>query len=296
VRRLMKASVVLFATITIRTSVVRLLGQAAQPSAGKETFEVASVKPNSDTNIAPNIQLQPGGRVTITRFPLFQLIWTVYASDSIQLGSQIVGGPSWIKSERFDVVAKADDSLEPDDAGKPTRLLAMLRSLVEERFHLQVHTETREMSVYLLVLEDKNGKPGPQLHPSSYDCRGLIATPSAPADATRWCGARTGASGHIQMQGLTMPQMTTIFANNWIVGRPVLNRTGLSGRWDGSLEFVPAFLPGPNPDSAPVENPAADSGPNLLSAIKEQLGLRLEPAKAPVEVLVIDHAERPTPD
>jgi uncharacterized protein (TIGR03435 family) len=98
------------------------------------------------------------------------------------------------------------------------------------------------------------------------------------------------------MQGLTMPQMTTILANNWIVGRPVLDRTGLSGRWDGSLEFVPAFLPGPNPDSAPVENPAADSGPNLLSAIQEQLGLRLEPAKAPVEVLVVDHAERPTPD
>jgi uncharacterized protein (TIGR03435 family) len=96
------------------------------------------------------------------------------------------------------------------------------------------------------------------------------------------------------MQGLTMPQMTTILANNWLVGRPVINRTGLSGRWDGSLEFVPAFLPGPNPDSAPIENPAADSGPNLLSAI--QLGLRLESAKAPVEVLVIDHAERPTPD
>ena len=224
-RRLIAASVVLFATITAGMS-VRLLGQAAQPSAVKETFEVASVKPNGDVNIAPNIQLQPGGRVTITRFPLFQLIWTVYASDSIQLGSQIVGGPSWIKSERFDVVAKADGSLEPDDAGRPTRLLAMLRSLVEERFHLQVHTETREMSVYLLVLADKNGKRGPQLHPSSYDCRGLIATPSAPADATRWCGARTGVSGHIQMQGLTMPQMTTIFANNWIVGRPVLNRTG----------------------------------------------------------------------
>ena len=90
--------------------------------------------------------------------------------------------------------------------------------------------------------------------------------------------------------------MTTIFADNWIVGCPVVNRTGLGGRWDGNLEYVPAFVPGPHPDSAPVENPTGDSGPNLLSAIREQLGLRLEPTKAPVTVLVIDHVERPTPD
>jgi hypothetical protein len=97
----MRASVVLVATIAIRPGVVRSLAQAPQPSAEKEAFDVASVKPNNDINIAPNIQLQPGGRVTITRFPLFQLIWTVYASDSIQLGTQIVGGPGWIKSERI---------------------------------------------------------------------------------------------------------------------------------------------------------------------------------------------------
>jgi bla regulator protein blaR1 len=98
------------------------------------------------------------------------------------------------------------------------------------------------------------------------------------------------------MQGLTMAQMATRFANGWVVWRPVLNRTGLAGRWDGEINFVPAFLPGPNPNSAPVANPAADSGPNIPSAIRDQLGLKLDSAKAPVEVLVIDHVERPTPD
>jgi uncharacterized protein (TIGR03435 family) len=293
----MTASVVLFATIAIGMPVVRLLGQTAQPPAGKETFEVASVKPNSDINIAANFQLQPGGRVAITNLPLFQVIRAAYASDALQLDEQIIG-PPWIKSERFDIVAKAEGSLAPDETGTPVRLIAMMRSLVEDRFHVQAHTEMREMSVFLLVLANKNRKSGPRFHQSSQDCGGLIARASPePPDSTKWCGVRGGVmSGHIRMQGLTMAQMATRFAYDWEVGRPVLNRTGLAGRWDGEIEFVPAFLPGPNVDSAPVANPASGSGPNMLSAIRDQLGLKLDSAKARVQVLVIDQVERPTPD
>jgi uncharacterized protein (TIGR03435 family) len=204
------------------------------------------------------------------------------------LDEQIIG-PSWIKSERFDIVAKAKGSLAPDETGMPVRLVAMMRSLVEERFHVRAHTEMREVSVYLLVLASKDRKLGPRFHQSSQDCRGVIATasPEQP-DSTNWCGVRGGVmSGHIRIQGLTMAQMATRFANDWVVGRPVLNRTGLEGRWDGDIDFVPAFLPGPNPDSAPVANPAADSGPGMPSAIQEQLGLKLDSAKAPEPVICL---------
>jgi uncharacterized protein (TIGR03435 family) len=98
------------------------------------------------------------------------------------------------------------------------------------------------------------------------------------------------------MQGITIPQMTTTFANYWDVGRPVLDRTGLTGRWDVKLDYVPAFVVGPNADQAPVPNASPDSGPYMFLALRDQLGLKLESSKAPVDVVVIDHVERPTPD
>jgi uncharacterized protein (TIGR03435 family) len=81
-----------------------------------------------------------------------------------------------------------------------------------------------------------------------------------------------------------------------LVSRVVLDRTGLTGEFDARIEFMPAFLQNTNPDGSPVPNPAADSGPSLFTALQEQLGLKLESTKGPVDVLVIDHVERPTPD
>ena len=210
---------------------------------------------------------QPGGRVTVTAYPLFQLIRIVYNSNSIQTEGQIVGGPSWLKSDRFDFVAKANGSLDADETGRPTLLIAMLRSLLEDRFHVRVHTELRDALVYFLALANKDGRLGPQLHRSAQeDCRGPVGT-LVPPDSTHWCGWRGGGTGRYTIQGLTMADMATGFAGTWTVGRPVLDRTGLSGRWDAQIDFVPTFLPGPNADSAPIPNPAADSGPSMLSAI-----------------------------
>jgi uncharacterized protein (TIGR03435 family) len=271
-------------------------------------FEVASIKPNPNVDAPLKFQLQPGSRVTIANFPLFQLIRAAYASDDIQLDDQVVS-PAWTKSERFDIVAKADGSIAPDNDGQPRRLVAMMRSLVEERFRVRAHTERREMAVYLLVLANKDRKLGPRFHQSSQECDGqrsqelggVIARGPKSPDPTQWCGMRgSGGSGtglsRVLMQGLTMAQMAADFADFSVVRRPVLDRTGLSGRWDAQIDFIPGFLPGPNPNSAPVANPAADSGPNMPTAIQEQLGLKLEPSKASVQVLVIDHVERPTPD
>jgi uncharacterized protein (TIGR03435 family) len=263
---------------------------------GSPAFEVASIKQNNDINIQQDFQLQPGGRVTITAYPVFQLIRIAYGSNSVQTEGQIVGGPNWLKSDRFDIVAKADGSLEADETGRPMRLLAMLRSLLEDRFHLRVHTEPRSASVYELVLEAKNGKLGPQLRRSAQqDCSGPVGN-LIPPDSTRWCGWRGAGTGHYTIQSLTMESFATGFAGTWTAGRPVLDRTGLSGRWDAQIDFVPTFIAGPNPDGAPIPNPAADSGPSMLSAIRDQLGLKLQAAKAKADYLVIDRVERPVSD
>ena len=259
------------------------------------SFEVASVKPNKDTTAPPTFELSPAGRIVVTAYPLFQLIRIAYTSNSIETEQQIVGGPDWLKSDRFDFVAKATGTLEADETGRPTRLLAMLRALLEDRFHLRVHTEVRDASVYLLVLASKGGKPGPQLHRSSQDCHGPVGNLVSP-DSPRWCGWRGGGTGHYTIQGLTMADFATGVAGTWTVGRPVIDRTGLSGRWDAQIDFIPTFVPGPNADSAPAPNPAADSGPDMLSAMRDQLGLKLQGAKAKIDDLVIDHVEHPTED
>jgi uncharacterized protein (TIGR03435 family) len=268
----------------------------AQTATAPPSFEVASIRQNRDGSAPQKFDWQPGGRVTVTAYPLFQLIRIAYNSNSLQTEGQIVGGPNWLKSDRFDFVAKANGSLDADETGRPTLLIAMLRSLLEDRFHVRVHTELRDASVYLMVLAKKDGSLGPQLHRSSQqDCRGPVGT-LVPPDSTHWCGWRGGGTGRYTIQGLTMADMATGFAGTWTVGRPVLDRTRLSGRWDAQVDFVPTFLPGPNADSAPIPNPAADSGPSMLSAIADQLGLKLQAGRARVEYLVIDSVERPTPD
>ena len=283
----MRRSAGLFAAVC---ATVFLVGDAQTLS-----FEVASVKQTTDARATSTWLLQPGGGVTITDSTLFQLIQVAYSSTSIQIADQIVGGPAWLKSDRFDVVAKANGSLEADETGRPTRLLAMLRSLLEERFRVRTHTESRETPVLLLMLVNTGGKLGPQLHASAQDCRGPVGN-LVPQDSPRWCGWRGGGTGHYTIQGLTMPDMAVGFAGTWSVGRPVLDRTGLSGRWDAQIDFVPTFVPGPNDPSVPVPNPEADTGPSMLSAMRDQLGLKLEPARAKAEFLVIDRAEHPAPD
>jgi uncharacterized protein (TIGR03435 family) len=288
-----RGRVILLAAFVIGSFVAPLVGQQADQK--PLAFEVASVKQNADSAAMPTWLLQPGGGVAIKGVSLFQLIQAAYESTSIQVAAQFVGGPSWLKSDRFDVVAKANGSLDADETGRPTRLLAMLRSLLEDRFRVRTHTEFRNASVLLLMLADKDAKLGPQLHRSTQDCRGPVGN-LVPPDSPRWCGWRGGGTGHYAIQGLTMPDMAVGFAGTWSVGRPVIDRTGLSGRWDAQIDFVPPFVPGPNDPSVPVPNPAADTGTSMLSAMREQLGLKLQPARAKAEYLVIDHVERPTPD
>jgi uncharacterized protein (TIGR03435 family) len=274
-----------------------LLAQSAPADAEKITFEVASIKQNKSSDRGLGARILPGGRIDVTNMPLQLLIRMAFGSEAIQTPGQIVGGPSWLNSDRFDIVAKAEGDPGVDAQGRPTRLIAMLKALLEERFKVKVHTEMRETQTYGLVLSNKDGKLGPALHESKADCYGPANPPpqGQTPDPARLCGIR-GGNGNVTAQGMTLAQMAQNFANYPVVGRPVKDRTGLSGRYDWHIEFTPAFLDGPNPDSPPIANPAADSGPNLFTAIQEQLGVKLQSEKAQVEYLVIDQAERPSED
>jgi hypothetical protein len=153
-RRLSSWSISFLTTIAVGISMAQLLGQDQTVQETRE-FDVASVKPNRDTTAPSTFELSPAGRVLVTAYPLSELIRIAYTSNSIETEQQIVGGPNWLRSDRFDFLAKANGSLEADETGRPTRLLTMLRALLEDRFHLRVHTELREAPVYLLVLASK---------------------------------------------------------------------------------------------------------------------------------------------
>jgi uncharacterized protein (TIGR03435 family) len=251
-------------------------------------FEAASIKPNKSNPDIYRMQVQPGGRLVVTNAPLRSMIRNAYRLQDFQ----IVGGPEWVDTDRFDVVATA--------AGDPTQqeMTLMLRALLAERFQLRVHDETRELAIYGLTLGRSDGTLGPQIGKASFDCASFRTSTTPAPPASRGpnefnCGIRM-APGSLTGRGSSM----TALAMNlsiW-VNRVVLDRTGLTGDFDLDLHWTPDQLPPGFPPPGIVMPPVDPNGPSIFTALQEQLGLKLESARGPVEVLVIDHAERPTPD
>jgi uncharacterized protein (TIGR03435 family) len=180
-------------------------------------------------------------------------------------------------------------------------MMLALRSLLADRFQLKVHRETREMDVYALVMAKPGGDPGPALKPTTQDCspeamRALMGRggpPPAPASGAPFlCGARI-MSGRLQIGG--MPIATILGPLGGMTGRSVVDRTGLTGGWDADLTFAPEPNRGATPPDAPAAAVNSDA-PSLFTALQEQLGLKLESTRAPIEVVVIDSVERPVPD
>ncbi len=271
----------------------RLWAQApAGPSpAERPTFEVASVKLNKSDGPMGVRKFdlgQPGGYVTMTNCTLRILIANAYLStDGPDIRYRISGVPSWIESESFDIAARAD--------GDPTleQKKLMLQSLLADRFKLTMHHETRQLAVYALVLATA-GKAGPRLIPHRDDtkCFDPSGSAQAPCDFGLYVN-RSGGDSVVRQQNLPMERfagLLTVF-----VGRPVLDRTGLSGNFDFTLEFAAQPSTQPGLESAePQPDPTA--APALPTALREQLGLKLEPTAGPVDVLVIDHVEEPSPN
>jgi len=243
------------------------------------SFEVASIKPNTSIDGIVRVSLSPSGLVRFTRFSLRDLIWTTYGTAGIQGPDQIEGGPGWLATDHFDIEARAAADIGPVDGRRSERLMAMVKSLIEDRFRVRVHVETRPAQTYVLVLADKAGRLGPRIHPTTHDC---------PKEAR--CGVRLAGAGLWAGQGVTLDDIARSFANQSIVNRPVRNGTGLTGRFDFEVEFTPP----PSPESASPGN--AEFNGSILRAAEDQLGLKLRSEKGTADFLVIDHAERPTED
>ncbi|HET9192807.1 MAG TPA: TIGR03435 family protein [Vicinamibacterales bacterium] len=263
---------------------VTLRGQTTLPS-----FEVASVKRNlSGLGRSMIENVQPSGLWLLTNVPTRALIRTAYRVQDFQ----IVGAPDWVQTEHYDIVAKASGDLRPVSPGEPRAHFLMLRSFLIDRFKLKAHVETRDAPVFALVLARADGKPGAGLVPAHDDCAAIVAAeikrerPAAPPGERPACGLIAGPIGttsgnRIAGGNTSMSQLATTLSGR--MSRIVLDRTGLSGVFDFTLDFVP--------DGSPID--ASQNLPPLQAALREQLGLKLEPARGPVEVLVIDHVERP---
>ncbi len=275
---------------------------AATPQGPAPVFEVASVKPNKSDGDFIRFGMQPGGRFIAQNAPLRELIRFAYNVQWFQ----IEGGPAWMSSDRFDVTAKAEGEIAPVGPGQTGPIQLMMQSLLEDRFKLKVHRETKEMPIYALVLARSDGRLGPQIEPSTVDCaaqRGRGAGPAGgrggPPPGPRkpgerpQCGMSMGpasvAAGDVSIQ-----QFLQALSGRF--NRVVLDKTGLTGRYSFNLEFTPDQAPpgGFQLNGAPVSiNP---DGPSLFTALQEQLGLKLDAQRGPVETLVIDSVEQPTPD
>jgi uncharacterized protein (TIGR03435 family) len=234
---------------------------AAFASAGlfaqeKTAFEVASVKPA--TGGSSDFRIYPGGRLHITNLPLDVIVRQAFAVKRYQL----TGGPSWLHTDEFDIEAKA--------VGEPSRaqMMAMLQTLLADRFQLKVRRETREQNIYALTV----AKNGPKLTPSTAAEFFIRLDRNTPRELP-------GVDYTIAGQKATLAQIAEGLGDNQL-DRPVLDRTGIPGEFDFKLRY------------AIDDNP--DTGPTIFAAIQEQLGLKLEAARGPVEILVIEKAEKPS--
>jgi uncharacterized protein (TIGR03435 family) len=255
-----------------RASTIVLLLTMALRCAGQETaFEVASIKRNLSGSDAGSVRIMPGARLVAKNATLQSLITAAWQIRNFELS----GGPSWLTADRFDVEAKAAETKLSNN-----QVAALLQALLADRFSLKVHRETREMPVYRLV----TAKSGPALTPAREGNCTSADTPPAQIDLARFrpCGGFNIARDRLTGTATTERLAATL---GRILGRNVLDQTGTTGTYDILLRWTPDDPQTPRAD---------DSAPSLFTAIQEQLGLRLEADRGPVEILVIDRVERPS--
>ncbi|HEY2845174.1 MAG TPA: TIGR03435 family protein [Bryobacteraceae bacterium] len=227
---------------------------AQQPSAPK--FEVASIKLHQDLARTVGIAIS-GTRVTVSAMSVSNLVGYAYDLKSYQVS----GGPNWAASDRWDIDARG----EGDSALTRDLVRKMIEALLADRFHLQLRRENRQVPVYALVVA---GKAGPKLKASAPDAASVLTM-----GGNRTIQIKTTKGNIEQLVG----QLSTN------LDRPVLDKTGLTGSYDYQLEWAPS-----NAAAADLD------APSIFTAVQEQLGLKLESATAPIEILVIDRVEKPS--
>jgi uncharacterized protein (TIGR03435 family) len=278
-------------------------GQQPNP---KLTFEVASIKPAAPqamVRFQGSVDGGPGtpapGRIRFTDMPLRVLIMRAYDVQSFQ-----VSGPSWMDNQRFDVIAKVPDGATKEDAQ------IMLQNLLADRFKLRLHKGSKEASIYALVVAKGGIKIEKSTQTAVAPAEGVGGPPPAPPPRGKdgflrtphgQLGTQATVNGRMRMRGdaVTMARLTDVLG--MALGRPVVDKTGLTGAYDVTLDFSPEGMgPGPkgpapeegggNPDEAPRDS--NDSGPTIFTALQEQLGLKLESRKGPVDLLVVESVEK----
>jgi uncharacterized protein (TIGR03435 family) len=245
-------------------------------------FEVASIRSNSGDPMGATRWSFENGRFTGTSVTVQMLVSTAYGEPQQPLADfQIAGGPQWLRTERFDVTGTVAA------ASPGTPLAPLLRHLLEDRFQLRTHQEVRELPIYALMLANADDSLGPRLRRRTVDCAAVAQ--GAPGER---CGGQI-FPGTITARGTTMVQiisgLTRLLPN---IGRLVVDQTGLSGSFDLDLTWLPddgAALP-PGAAAPPID----PNAPTLFTALREQLGVKLEPTRGPVPVMVIDAISRPT--
>lgn len=257
-------------TVVIVTVIVPL-GRAQQ---GGVAFEVVSIKPNTTGSMGGRCCWEPGGLYTGVNMTAAGLIRGGYATKV----REFIGAPDWLERDRFDVTARAGFEPTPEEQRR------LVQAFLADRFKLAAHYQSQERPVYGLVLARADGTLGPQLRKIDVDCatykRGESPLTRSSAGAPP-CSFRMNAGGDnkvaIVSGGRTMDELGDTLSG--LVGRPVIDRTNLTGYYEFSMEY-----------------PADETGGPLFTALREQLGLKLESSRAPLDVLVIDHIERPTQD
>lgn len=258
-------------------------GQILHPTGQAPSFEVATIKPSPPDPIGRrSIGPQGDNRFVTKNATVKALIEFAYTTDTDR---QIVGLSGWTNSDRYDIDAGVGDAevaatlkLPPMQRMNPYRL--MQQSLLADRFHLKVHFETRELPIYALVV----AKGGVKMTATAMD-------PAIPAETLKPRSLRMVGPGDATGAGVTTAMLAELLERQAELGsgneRTVVDKTNLSGLYDWTLHWMPWH-------DIPGEGPPDSDGPSLFTALQEQLGLKLEPTKAQVEVIVIDHIERPS--
>jgi uncharacterized protein (TIGR03435 family) len=261
----------------------------ARAQTAKPTFEVASVKRNVSGAPGPGggptetSSLRPGGAFTATNTTLQRLILGYFGGPAgITREDQLIGGPAWIRTARFDINAKAASDVPRD------QIVLMVQSMLEERFRLVIDRGQVERDVYVLTRAHSRERLGPDIYPAT-DCPGPLAPGErrSPGDTIARIrnsprpssGAQLSFGGNCStMDGLAGALQRTL-------GTTVLNKTGIEGQWNFAVAH-----------SSQLSATAADNRPNLFVAVEEQLGLKLERTRGWVDILIIDDVREPTED
>lgn len=290
------STLIVFGVVSIRPS--RARGQQSPDAAASYEFEVASIKPNKSGTNMIRMMFTPNG-LDATNVTFAMLIRSAYGIEE----NQISGGPSWLKSDHYDIDAKMDSPTADavHKLNEDQRRLAtqhMLQVLLADRFKLAVHHDSKELSIYALVVA-KNGPKIKQAKPGDTYPNGI----KGPDGVGRGGMMRMGR-GQLTGQALPLSALARLLTGQ--LGRTVVDKTGLPGNYDFTLQWTPdesqgagleaakAFSRGPDPGGQGTAPSSDTSAPSLFTALQEQLGLKLESQKGSVEIYVIDHAEKPS--